>query len=175
MDSGAADREAVLDLTNGLTYLVSVAAVNGAGEGERSDEKEAEPTAGSLADRVPDEPWDVRVIEGDEALTVTWKDPADSGIFQGQEAVITKFEVYYTEGALDPDALTPEEVDLAANPDAERRVELTGLTNGTPYKVAVRTVTSAGTSLPVGGDHGNPPNPRPGSRHPQYNFDRSGA
>ena len=145
-DAGAADREAVLDLTNGLTYFISVAAVNGAGEGEPSDEKEAEPTAGSLADRVPDEPWDVRVIEGDGALTVTWRDPADSGVFQGQEAVITKFEVYYTEGALDPDALTPEEVDLAANPDAERRVELTGLTNGNSYNVAVRTVTSAGTS-----------------------------
>ena len=145
-DLRASDREVVLDLTNGIKYFVSVAAVNGAGEGEPSEEKEAEPTAGPLADRVPDEPWDVRVIEGDEALSVTWRDPADRGVFQGQEAVITKFEVYYAEGTLDPDALTPREVDLEANPDAERKVELTGLTNGTTYKVAVRTVTPAGTS-----------------------------
>ena len=98
---------------------------------------------GTPDNQPPDVPQEVEVLEGDAVLTVIWKDPAATGIFNGQKVPITKFQIYLTsDEVIDPEDPTEEFKNLRA----DRREEFTGLTNGRAYKVAVRTVSDSGAS-----------------------------
>ena len=117
----------------------------------------ANTTGGGIeSDRAPAAPSNVRAAAGDGEITVTWEDPADTGILEGVKATITGFKIYYSEKPIDTAKDTPIEfTDLTK----DRRVPIPGLTNGTSYNIAVSTVTGAGegnlsaavTAVPGGG------------------------
>ena len=149
----------ISSLTNGDTYVFAVTATNGWGEGPRSDVKEATPSDGAVSDQPPDVPANVRVTAGDGALTVTWTDPADTGIFNGVKADITEFKVYYSENTIDGNTDLSQLLSKSfASLDQARSVEVSGLTNDTTYHLALVTVTEAGNS-PLLIEQGTPKSP----------------
>ena len=146
-------------LTNGVAYVFAVAATNGWGEGPRSDVKEATPSDGAVSNQPPDVPANVRVTAGDGALTVTWTDPADTGIFNGVKADITEFKVYYSENTIDGNTDLSQLLSKSfTSLDQGRSVEVSGLSNGRTYHLALVTVTEAGNS-PLLIEQGTPKSP----------------
>jgi fibronectin type 3 domain-containing protein len=71
------------DLTNGQTYYYKVSAINGVGEGPRSNEAEAKPMA------VPSAPEDFLASVGDSIVNLSWSYPSDDG-----GSTVTNFTVY---------------------------------------------------------------------------------
>ncbi|MFI5934531.1 fibronectin type III domain-containing protein [Actinoplanes sp. NPDC051494] len=113
----AADR-VVTGLTNGTAYPVRVRAVNDVGAGPASAAVPVTPatTAGA--------PTNVAVVAGDASVTVTYTAPGDGG------APIRSYEVSTDDGATWATLPTNGVV--------------TGLTNGTTYRVRVRALNDAG-------------------------------
>ena len=131
-------------LTNGTAYQVQVRAQNANGESPWSNAASATP-AGK-----PAKPSTPTVTTGDQQLTVTWTAPSDNG------SAITGYSVHYctsTDDCTDDDNWTD-----SGHSDTTRSVDITGLTNGTAYKVRVRATNSVGdgpwstsaTGTPVG-------------------------
>src|SRR5256885_15325004 len=63
-------------LTNGVTYYYEVSAVNAVGEGPRSIEASATPTAPATP---PSAPQGLGATAGDAAVTLTWSAPSSNG------------------------------------------------------------------------------------------------
>src|SRR5207302_1470175 len=73
-------------LTNGVTYYYQVSAVNNAGEGPRSNEVSATPTAPATP---PGAPQGLSATAGDATVTLTWSAPSSNG-----GSPITNYRIY---------------------------------------------------------------------------------
>ncbi|MDR1785678.1 MAG: fibronectin type III domain-containing protein [Spirochaetaceae bacterium] len=114
-------------LSNGILYYVWVKAKNAVGTSGFSQSATGTPTAATGA---PSAPTGVTVTPGNKKLDVSW------GAVTGATSYLV---VYSTVNDVSLPAKTPQEV-------SEPSYQITGLTNGTPYYVWVRSKNSAGTS-----------------------------
>src|SRR2546421_3222621 len=73
-------------LTNGVTYYYQVSAVNNVGEGPRSNEASATPTAPAGP---PTAPQGLGASPGDATVTLTWSAPSSNG-----GSPITNYRIY---------------------------------------------------------------------------------
>src|SRR5947208_1645421 len=73
-------------LTNGVTYYYQVSAVNNAGEGPKSNEASATPTAPATP---PGAPQGLGATAGDATVTLTWSAPSSNG-----GSPITNYRIY---------------------------------------------------------------------------------
>ena len=113
-------------LTNGTGYTVFVRAQNAEGSGEWSDATSGTPTSEESKPAKPSRP---SVVAGDRSLTVSWSPPADGG------SAITGYEVWYS-----PDTSSQSRTRTTSSTS----LTLTGVTNGTSYRVHVRARNSVG-------------------------------
>ena len=111
----------VTDLTNGESYVFTVAATNAAGPGEASSSSNV-----VVPIRPPDPPTDIEAIAGDGQATVSWIAPIDDG-----GSSITEYTVTSNPGGLI----------IAA---ADTTTVVTGLTNGESYVFTVAATNAAG-------------------------------
>ena len=120
-------------LTNGTTYTFAVRAVNGTGPGPASAE-DATPIA------IPDAPTISSATPGDGQVALVWADPGDTSI--------TKYQVRSKVRSSDDNTYTAWTDIAVTDPNAPPTgYTVTGLTNGTAYTFAVRTVNSTGNGL----------------------------
>ena len=112
----------ITGLTNGVSYIFTVAAHNSVGMGANSTPINATPTA---ALQVPGAPYNVEANEGDGYVTLTWTAPANDG-----GAAIDHYEVYVN-GTL-------------AKTTTSTSANITGLTNGVEYSFTVAAHNSVG-------------------------------
>src|SRR5205809_6414337 len=73
-------------MTNGVTYYYQVSAVSNVGEGPRSNEASATPTAPSGP---PGAPQGLVATAGDATVTLTWSAPSSNG-----GSPITNYRIY---------------------------------------------------------------------------------
>src|SRR5205807_332875 len=73
-------------VTNGVTYYYQVSAVNSVGEGPRSNEASATPTAPATP---PGAPQGLSATAGDATVTLTWSAPSSNG-----GSPITNYRIY---------------------------------------------------------------------------------
>lgn len=107
-------------LTNGRSYAFTVRAVTSVGEGAES------PASSPVVPAtVPARVSGVAAVDSDRAATVTWRPPADGG------AQIYKYEVVASPGG--------QRVQVGGT-----RAVISGLTNGTAYRFAVRAFNRVG-------------------------------
>ena len=130
----------VTRLTNDKSYNVFVRARNSVGSGSWSDSASGTPVAAATA---PGNVGLPSVSAGDGSLTVSWSTPSDGG------SAITGYEVWYS----------PQTSSQSwTRTTTATSVTLTGLTNGTSYRVHVRAQNSqdfgswsdAASGTPVG-------------------------
>ncbi|MGC9060981.1 MAG: fibronectin type III domain-containing protein, partial [Thermoplasmata archaeon] len=81
---GNVTRHNVTGLTNGQKYFFAVSAINGAGEGAKSNEVSATPYT------VPSAPQNLRVTAGTGEVSLTWEIPTSDGGLP-----ITNYKVYW--------------------------------------------------------------------------------
>ncbi|HYO38583.1 MAG TPA: fibronectin type III domain-containing protein, partial [Nocardioidaceae bacterium] len=116
--------------TNGVTYPVQVRAVNAAGKGQASEAVDIKPIV------APNAPTLTSVTSGDRALTVVF-DPPPSG----PSNPVTGYQ------ASTADGFGWYKVEPTETGDGRQLTfDLTGLTNGVFYEVAVRATNLAGES-----------------------------
>ncbi|WP_426753300.1 fibronectin type III domain-containing protein [Myxococcus sp. Y35] len=120
----------VSGLTNGETYRLVVAARNAQGEGPASV-----PSEPVIPHVIPGAPREVTAAPGDRSIEVAWAPPEDTGM------PITGYTVTVREG----------EATVATQTSTELRATVSGLTNGTGYRVTV-----AATNAVVGGPESAP-------------------
>ncbi len=125
--TSAVTRFQVGGLTNGRVYRFTVRAVSRAGTGPASA---ASASVTPAAPTTPKPPGNVHVTAGYEQLTVTWRQPASDG---GDP--LTGFEL----------TTSPKTTTVTTAP-AATSATLTGLTDGTRYKVTVVAASAAGKS-----------------------------
>ena len=119
----------ITGLTNGVAYEVQVRAGNSRGDGSWSASTQATMPTQPAA---PDAP---ALTPGDKQLGVTWSSPADNG------ESITDFDVQYSS---DSGATWTEW--KASTTSTAIADTITGLTNGTEYRVQVRATNAVGDS-----------------------------
>ena len=142
--TGTATAASKSSLTNGTAYQVQVRAQNANGESPYSNSASAIP-AGK-----PAKPSTPTVTTGDQQLTVTWTAPSDNG------STITGYTVQYCTST--DDCTNDDNWYDSGHSDTTTSVDISGLTNGTSYKVRVRATNSVGdgtwstsaTGTPVG-------------------------
>ncbi len=142
--TGTATAASKTSLTNGTAYQVQVRAQNANGESPYSNSASAIP-AGK-----PKKPATPTVTTGDQQLTVSWTAPSDNG------SAITGYTVQYCTST--DDCTNDDNWYDSGHSDTTTSVDITGLTNGTSYKVRVRATNSVGdgpwstsaTGTPVG-------------------------
>lgn len=118
-------RALILNLTNGTTYEVTVAAKNSAGTGSASTPVTATPAT------LPGAPATISSYGGPERVTATWTAPANDG-----GSVITGYRVQYK-------LLSASQwIDLRDTTDTLTSV--TGLTANTQYSVRVAAINAVG-------------------------------
>ncbi|MDR1266334.1 MAG: fibronectin type III domain-containing protein [Propionibacteriaceae bacterium] len=122
----------VTGLTNGVTYELKVAALNGIGLGLESSVVQAMPQA-SLAG-VPAAPADVKTTPGNQFVVVAWQPPADDG----GSAVIDYLVEYRPVGAATWTSATADTTSLKVDQ----------LVNGTPYEFQVTARNAIGLGQP---------------------------
>ncbi|MCY3806594.1 MAG: fibronectin type III domain-containing protein [bacterium] len=124
------------NLANGATYTIGLTASNAAGAS-------AAITASATPLGAPSAPRELRLQRGDGRLGASWSPPANDG-----GLAVESYTVYWTapEGATT--FATTRETDLV----------ISGLTNGSPYTVAVTATNGAGTS-----SRSEPASHRPGT------------
>ena len=128
--SGAGTSTTITGLTNGTAYQVQVRAQNSEGESGWSASATGTPVASASPPATPAAPT---LTAGDGQLGVSWSAPADNG------AAITDYDVRYkTTGA---SAWTNRPFSGAGT-----STTITGLTNGTAYRVQTRAQNSEGES-----------------------------
>ena len=127
--SGTAKLVTITGLVNGTAYEVQVRARNANGVGPWSTAGKATPVS------VPARPSTPTVEAGNQSLVVTWVAPADNGL------PITGYDVEYCTGTC---AATSDDWTDGGDPGTTTRQEITGLTNGTAYKVRVRAINDLG-------------------------------
>ena len=127
--SGTGKITTITSLANGTAYEVQVRARNSNGLGPWSTAGKATPVS------VPARPNTPAVEAGNELLVVTWTAPSGNGL------VISGYDVEHCTGtcAADSDDWTD-----ALHSGTVTRHEITGLVNGTSYKVRVRAVNDLG-------------------------------
>ena len=126
-ETSAASPATVTGLTNGVTYDVSVRAVNAVGGGELSPTIPGTPVEGVT---VPGRVGRPSLVAGDGQLKVSWSAPDDGGL------AITNYAVWYR-----PRGET-RWVRHSSRATSPHTIE--GLTNGVTYDVAVRAMNSLG-------------------------------
>lgn len=114
-------RLAVTGLVNGRSYAFTVLAVTGAGEGAESGASNPVVPA-----TVPTAPSRARAVDSDQAATVSWRPPANTG-----GAAVLGYELLVSPGG--------RRVAVAASPAL-----VSGLTNGTAYAFTVRARNRVG-------------------------------
>ena len=112
-------------LTKGTVYTFRVAAVNSAGQGEFSTEASLAP--GTTPGRV----GNLAATAGNKSLAISWEAPEDDG-----GTAITGYTVIWRAGRGE---------DMETEIGATTSHTITGLTNGTAYRVQVRATNGAGT------------------------------
>src|SRR3989440_474235 len=115
-------------LTNGVTYYYQVSAVNNVGEGPRSNEASATPTAPAGP---PTAPQGLGASPGDATVTLTWSAPSSNG-----GSPITNYRIYR--------ATTSGGETLKATIGNQLSYSDGGLTNGVTYYYQVSAVNAAG-------------------------------
>ena len=118
----------VSSLTNGTSYSVEVAAVNGKGTSGWSESAIGTPGA-------PAAPSRPTLTAGDSQITVSWSAPADRG------ESISGYDVHYC-NSTDDDCTAGVNWSDAYHYDTTTTVTVTGLTNGKAYRVRVRAENS---------------------------------
>ena len=127
--TGGTTSATVFSLTNGSSYTFGIRALTDAGQGP-------EATTGAVVprpDRVASAPQNVAAAPGDHQLAVTWGVPTDPGTSPVTGYVV----VTYTSGG---SVLATSPVQASSS----RSYTVSGLTNGTSYRVGVHAVTAAG-------------------------------
>lgn len=118
-------------LTNGQTYYYKVSALNSIGEGPKSNEAHATPTAGQT---IPSEPQNLEATPGDSYVNLTWIAPISDG-----NSTITNYRVY--RGAISGgESFLIELGNVTAHTDIS-------LTNGQRYYYQVSAVNGVGEGL----------------------------
>ncbi len=112
-------------LTSGTEYTFRVAAENSAGQGDWSAEAAGSP--GTAPGRV----GNLAATAGNKSLTISWAAPEDDG-----GTAITGYTVIWRAGRGE---------DMETEIGATTSHTITGLTNGTAYRVQVRATNGAGT------------------------------
>ena len=120
IDAGLDLQETVRGLTNGQPYTFAVRAVNAVGGGDVA-------TVTATPVTTPGAPQNLSWVAGYEQVTLNWDAPASDG-----GAAITGYEYAIDDNGTWIDAGT------------DRRVTVSGLTNGQPYTFAVRAVNAVG-------------------------------
>jgi len=115
-------------LTNGVTYYYQVSAVNNVGEGLRSNEASATPTAPATP---PGAPQGLSASPGDATVTLTWSAPSSNG-----GSPITNYRIYR--------ATTSGGETLKATIGNQLSYSDGGLTNGVTYYYQVSAVNNVG-------------------------------
>ena len=131
--TGTGTTAAMTSLTNGRAYQVQVRAKNANGSGPWSSTATATPAG------APSKVGTPTVTAGDDALTVSWTAPASNG------SAITGYSVEYctsTDDCTNDDNWTDD-----SPGGTETSHEITGLSNGTAYKVRVRATNGEGNGL----------------------------
>ena len=135
-----------------LEHDVQVRAVNAAGESPWSESRTGQPLQIGPLPPAPFAP-----IAGDQALTLTWREPHDPGV----SSVIAYDVRYAKSGIYDPDKSSWTLVDDAWT-SGELRYTITGLENGVRYQIEMRAVNShsgGDWSGTTGGTPQGPPGP----------------
>jgi len=114
-------------LTNGVRYYYRVAAVNHVGEGPKSNEASASPTAGPS---VPSVPRDLAATAGSGVVTLRWSAPATDG-----GSPIKNYTIYR--------GVSRDSLEVLARASALSLFD-GGLTNGVTYYYEVAAVNSVG-------------------------------
>src|SRR5206468_3233239 len=115
-------------LTNGVTYYYQVSAVNNVGEGPRSNEASATPTAPATP---PGAPQGLVATAGDATVTLTWSAPSSNG-----GSPITNYRIYRS--------TTGGGETLQATIGIVLTYTDTSVTNGVTYYYQVSAVNAAG-------------------------------
>ncbi|GAA2569471.1 hypothetical protein GCM10010435_49360 [Winogradskya consettensis] len=138
VSGGATLTGTVTGLTNGTAYPIRVRAVTAAGEGAAGDSVTVTPAT------TADAPAAFNVTSGDGQLYLYFSAPASDG-----GSPITGYEVSVDDGGTWA-AVAPDRI-------------VTGLTNGTSYRVRVRAVTAAGPGAATDSISAAPVNGLPGA------------
>ena len=131
-ESATGSSHEIEGLTNGVDYVVRVAAVNAAGAGPWSVEAEGSPVG------TPDAPQVVSTVRGDRSVTIEWSPPTDDG-----SSAITGYKVQWRSGAQGYDSSRQRRVGAGV-----AEYEITGLVNGTEYSVRVVALNAVGDGDP---------------------------
>jgi hypothetical protein len=129
---------AIHGLDNGVTYTVTVSAVNSVGESLESEHAEVTPAT------VPDAPIVMSVVATDGGLSVEWSPPAN----HGGEAV-TGYRV----------RIWREATVVAEFAAADTRITVDGLTNGIEHRITVSSINSVGEGVASEQSFGTPVSP----------------
>jgi hypothetical protein len=133
--SDGTSQQLVTGLTNGLPYLFAVVSWNlELSINSKSDYVVAGPVTPQVPPVLPAEPASVTVNPGDAQAVVSWAEVAGA----------THYAIYKYQGTEPPQ--NPSEWVAVALDAAASPYTLTGLTNGLPYIVAVRSVNADGMS-----------------------------
>jgi len=143
----------ITGLTNGQKYYFVVSAINGVGEGPKSNEISATPQSGAV---VPSAPQNLQAIPGNGNVTLSWQPPADNG-----GSPIIGYKIYY--GTSSGNYTTNITVGNISS------YTITGLTNGQKYYFAVSAINGVGegprsneVSATPTGEQQQPPGKTPG-------------
>ncbi len=131
-------------LANGQTYYYEVAAVNAVGEGPKSKEATATPTASATP---PSAPQDIQATPGHSQVTLTWTAPVSTG-----GSAVTGYKLYrgLTSGT---------ETLVASLGSALLTYTDSGLTNGQTYYYQVSAVNDVGEGPKSNEVYATPPTP----------------
>ncbi|MDE0676580.1 MAG: fibronectin type III domain-containing protein [Acidimicrobiaceae bacterium] len=126
----------ITNLTNATKYQVRVRARISGGVGPYSAAGESTPLG------KPAKPGTPTLTPGNESLVVTWKAPADNG------SAITSYDVAHCvstdDCSLDGDWTSPTSITGSGGDPPATTHTITGLDNGTTYRVRVRAINDVG-------------------------------
>ena len=128
--TGTATTASKTSLTNGTAYQVQVRAENANGDGPWSSSTSATP-AGK-----PAKPTNLTLTSADGELVATWTAPSDNG------SAITEYKVQYKEQS--SDNTWPADWTDHSHGDTTTTTTISGLTNGTSYRVRVAATNNEG-------------------------------
>lgn len=123
-------------LTPGASYTFSVVATNVAGN---SPPSLASPSLTIFTP--PGPPTDLTAVAGTGTATLTWLSPSDTG-----NATISGYKIFNGANVYNPTTSTFDTDSPTLYSSLIPGITLTGLSNGTPYNLTIKTVNPAGVS-----------------------------